>query len=99
MGEFFNTHRKHGHRFGAVDEYDYERMADCFMAMPLHANLFECVNPTGDRDRNRIEGGTHIFGVAYNVSILRTFHIRDAASIARAGGPMAWVLQKCAKIY
>jgi hypothetical protein len=90
---------RHGHEFGAADEYEYERLADAFMSMPLHPDIYECINPTGKNDRNRLEGMTRYFGVAHSVSVLRTFHIRDASSIAYRGGPMGFVLHKCAEVY
>jgi hypothetical protein len=89
---------KHGHSFGAADEFEYERMADAFMAMPSHPDLHECFNPTL-QDRIRLDATTRYFGVAYNVSMLRTFHIRDAFSIAYRGGPLAFVRYKCSEVH
>jgi len=89
---------KHGHTFGALDEFDYERMADIFMSSPIHLNLFECVNPTGTQDRIRLDGITRQFGVDFSRGI-RTYHIRDAAGIARRGGPLGFVTHKCAEVY
>lgn len=90
---------KHGHKFGAADEFDYERMADMFMSQPMHADLFECINPTGDHDRNRIEGTTRFFGVAYGSSLVRTLHIKTASQIAAKGGPLGYVLYKCSEVF
>jgi hypothetical protein len=89
---------KHGHKFGALDEFDYERLADAFMTAPLHPNLFECNRIVGTFDRIRLDGTTHYYGVAYNVSVVRTFHVKDAAGIAHRGGPLAFVLYKCAEV-
>jgi hypothetical protein len=89
---------KHGHEFGAVDEHEYEKLADFFMSMPPNANLYECVNPTGTNDRNRLDGITLHFGVDFSRGI-RTFHIRGAFSIAHRGGPRGFVNHKCAEIY
>jgi len=88
------THfHKHGHRFGAATENDYEKMAEAFMSQPLHADLYECTRTDGDRIR--LEGITHYYGVAYDVTIIRTFHIRDAHGIAMRGGPAGFVAHKC----
>lgn len=91
-------YQKHGHRFGATDEFDYERLADAFMSSPLHPNLFECYRTTGTFDRIRLDGSTRYYGVAYNISILRTFHIKDASGIAHGGGPQPYVMRKCAEV-
>jgi hypothetical protein len=89
---------KHGHRFGAVDEYDYERLADAFMSSPLHPNLFECYRMVGTMDRIRLDGSTRHYGVAYNVTVLRTFHVKDASGIAHRGGPLLFVQHKCSEV-
>jgi hypothetical protein len=89
---------KHGHVFGAADEFDYERMADIFMLSFLHLNMFECVNPTGTRDRIRLDGITRHFGVDFSMGI-RTYHIRDASGIARRGGPLGFVTHKCSEVH
>jgi len=89
---------KHGHKFGAATEQEYERMADEFMARPLNADLYECVSSHGRRDRIRLEGTTRYFGVAYKVNTISTFHPRDAHAIASKGGPLGFVLFKCAEV-
>jgi hypothetical protein len=89
---------KHGHWFGALNEFDYERMADAFMSMPKHPNLHECHRITGFRDRIRLDAITLYYGVAYNVNIVRTLHIKDAAQIAHHGGAAAYVAFKCAEV-
>lgn len=88
---------KHGHKFGAVDEFDYERMADVFMGLPLHPNIHECYRAFGTFDRIRLDALTRYFGVAYNGMILRTFHTRSVAEIAARGGPQGFVLYKCSE--
>ena len=91
---------KHGHEFGAANEFVYEQMADAFMSLPanLHLNLVECSRTTGTFDRIRLDGTTGYYGVAYNVLTIRTFHLKDIAVIARTGGALAYVLRKCAEV-
>ena len=89
---------KHGRDFGAKDEFDYERMADAFMSAPMRPNLYEGTRATGDHDRIRLDAITRHFGVAYNVLTIRTYHIRDAHSIAMRGGPAAFIAFKCAEV-
>ena len=89
----------HGHEFGAADEFEYERMADAFMSDPLQGDLLECTNPTGDHDRIRLHAITLHFGVAYNVTIVRTYHIRNALGVARKGGPLGFITAKCAEVH
>jgi pyocin large subunit-like protein len=88
---------KHGHKFGAVDEFDYERMADVFMSSPMHPNMHECYRATGTLDRIRLDALTRFFGVAYHGMVLRTFHPRNAHEIALKGGPQKFVLFKCSE--
>ena len=94
-----STHfMKHGHKFGATSEEEYERMADEFMAKPLDADLYECTAPHGRNDRIRLEGATRYFGVAYRINTIATFHPRGAHAIASKGGPLGFVLFKCAEV-
>jgi hypothetical protein len=96
---------KHGLSFGACDEHEYERMADDFMALPLHPMLHECVNPTGTRDRNRLHEVTLWFGVAYNSGgtgfpdVIRILHIRRMSEIVRHNGAAGFVSYQCRKVY
>jgi hypothetical protein len=89
---------KHGSKFGAVNEFDYEQMADAFMSAAMHPNLYECVKSTGTHDRIRLDGITRHYGVAYNVLTIRTYHIRDEYSINLRGGPAGFVAFKCAEV-
>jgi hypothetical protein len=93
---------KHGHKFGAADEFEYERMADAFMTAPAHPNLYEGVRATasraGSRDRFRLDAITLHFGIAYGVLELRTYHIRDPHGIAMHGGPAGFIAHKCAEV-
>jgi len=90
---------RHRHEFGVADEFEYERLADAFMTAPIHADIHECTNPTGDHDRNRLDGSTRHFGVAYGTLTIRTYHIRDSFSIAYRGGPAGFVAYQCAKVH
>jgi hypothetical protein len=88
---------KHGHKFGAASELDYEQMADAFMSEPLNGDLHECISPHGARCRNRIQASTLYFGVALH-AIIRTFHPKDANGVAKRGGPAAYVAYKCSEV-
>jgi hypothetical protein len=88
---------KHGHKFGAATEEEYERMADAFMAKPVTIDIYECTSPFGRHDRNRLDGSTLYFGVAYGVDIIATFHPRGTYDVNSKGGPLGFVLAKCAK--
>ena len=90
--------QRHGNAFGAANEFDYERMAEAFMAAPIHSDMHECYRTTGTLDRIRLDALTLHFGVAYNVVIIRTYFIRSASEIARSGGPAAFVAAKCAQV-
>jgi hypothetical protein len=88
---------KHGREFGAADEYEYERLADAFMSAPWYTGLHEGVRIVGN-DRIRLDEVTRHYGVAFNGTTLRTYHIRDAFSIAHWGGAAAFVAHKCAEV-
>jgi len=90
---------RHGNEFTAVDEFEYERLADAFMSAPAHADMHECVNPTGTNDHNRLDASNRHFGVAYGRLIIRTYHVRDAFSISYWGGPAGFVAHKCAEVH
>jgi hypothetical protein len=94
---------KHGHKFGATSETDYERMADAFMSQPPRPDLYDgtCVNPrpNGVIDRLRLEGLTLHFGVAFGVDTVRTFHPKSQRKVVGAGGPRAFVDQECLEIF
>lgn len=90
---------KHRYAVGAKDEFEYERMADAFMSGPMHPNLFECTNPTGTRDRVRLDAGTRFLGIAYGVLTIRTLHTRSVTQIAAQGGPAGFVAHKCAEVH
>ncbi len=89
---------KHGHKFGATSEAEYERMADEFMSKAITADIYECTSPHGRRDRNRLEGSTLYFGAAYNGDTIATYFPRSAMAVQRKGGPLGFVLSKCAEV-
>ncbi len=88
---------KHGHKFGAASELEYERMADAFMSQPLNHDLLQCISLHGARCRNRIQASTLYFGVALHLSI-RTFHTKDANGVAKKGGPASYVAALCSEV-
>jgi hypothetical protein len=58
------THfRKHGHKFGAATETDYERLADSFLFGAMDFDTQDCVRPQGI-DRVRFKGSNRYLGVA-----------------------------------
>lgn len=87
---------KHGGTFNARDEFEYERLADHFMSIPLDVDIFECVSASGNR--NRLQSATRWFGVAYNGLTIRTLHIRSVENIAARGGPLGFVNHKCSEV-
>lgn len=88
---------KHGHKFGAATEADYESMADVFMSQAPNPDLHDCIRHVKTNDRIRLEGATRFFGIAYGVLTLRSFYPKDASAIAADGGPAGFVARKCAE--
>jgi hypothetical protein len=78
------THfRKHGHKFGAATESDYERLAEQFLFGAMDSDMQDCIRPDGI-DRIRFKSGNQYFGVAIIAqSFVRTFYPVEAQHIAR----------------
>jgi len=89
---------KHGKDFGAVDEFEYERMADRFLFGQMPAETQQCLRPNGD-DRIRFDFISVDFGVA-NVlpEFVRTFYRVKTVKIARHGGPAGFFAYECARV-
>jgi hypothetical protein len=88
---------KHGHKFGAVDAPEYERMADAFMYGPMDDDTNECIRPEGI-DRVRFGFVTHYEGIACRVpapEVIRTFYPVRLTTIARRGGEASYFTFEC----
>jgi hypothetical protein len=88
---------KHGHEFGALNEFDYEIMAETFMSAIMRPNMRECCRTTGTHDRCRIDGTTRQFGIAYDVLTIRTYYVVTASKIRRYRSAVGYVQAQCAK--
>lgn len=89
---------KHGHKFGAADASEYERMADEFMYGPLDIDTHECIRPSGI-DRVRFGFGTHYEGVARRFpEFVRTFYPVKATIITRHGGEAEYFAYECSRM-
>jgi hypothetical protein len=90
---------KHGHKFGASDASEYERMADAFMYGPLDDDSRECVRPDGV-DRVRFGFVTHYEGITCLIpapEVLRTFYPVKITTISRHGGEAAYFAFECGR--
>lgn len=90
--------KKHGHEFGAADEFEYERMADAFMSCPMHANMLERRRAKGDKDRLRLHVVTRHFGVACGVLTVKTYFVVTMSKFIRDGGPTGYIDARCAEV-
>ena len=89
---------KHGHKFGAADAFEYERMADVFMFGAIGIDTRECIRP-GNIDRVRFDFGSHYQGVACIVpEFVRTFYPVRARTVANHGGEERYFAYECARI-
>lgn len=91
---------KHGHKFGAADASEYERMADEFMfgAQPVDAR--DCMRPNYG-DRVRFGFVSHLEGVARRIpapECVRTFFPAKRTTIARHGGEAGYFRFECDRI-
>jgi len=94
---------KHGHKFGAATEEEYERMADAFLFGEMHADTSECTRPpcvrSGLIDRLRFGSTSRHFGVACTQpEFLRTFYPVEPKVIARHGGAPGFFRYECARV-
>ncbi len=88
---------RHGHEFGAVDEVQYERMADAFMVGPMTITTRECVRPNRTH-RVRLNYVNKHFGVAVvNGEIVLTYYIVPLHKIIRRGGIAAVFAYECGR--
>src|SRR5258708_4701747 len=87
--------QSHGQQVGAVDEFEYERMADDFMAQRLSPVLQQCYRP--NNDRVRLEFMTRHIGVIRTHSV-RTFYIVSTARIAHFGGAAPYFRFECNRV-
>lgn len=101
---FLNTEKrgihfaKHGHEFGAQDEFEYERMADEFVMGPIVLPTDECVRESGG-DRVRFNPFSHYFGAAStNPRFVRTFYIPRAEWINSHGGNSGFLAYECGRV-
>lgn len=94
-----DTHfAKHGHKFGATDAVEYERMADHFMFDAMDANTRECLRPRHS-DRFRFGFVTHLAGVvAMQTNFLRTFYPVEPINITRRGGEAGYFYFQCSRV-
>jgi hypothetical protein len=91
--------QKHGHKFGASDEFHYERMADAFMNAPMQLGMHEGTvkRQNGVVDRLRLQEVTLYYGVIYNVSVVRSFYPRHPREITSHGGAAGFIVAKCSE--
>lgn len=69
---------KHGAEVGAIDEEDYERLADEFLGGPLLDTMNECIRRI-DNYRIRWDRRSNLFGVLSGDSYILTFYLADPA--------------------
>jgi hypothetical protein len=90
--------QKHGHEFGAADEFVYEQMADNFMSRALDADTAECVR-VARADRVRLGCTLRHFGVACTApAFVRTFYSISQTKIANRGGCAGFLAHECARV-
>jgi hypothetical protein len=89
---------KHGHKFGASDALEYEKLADEFLYGPMDISTHECIRPRGI-DRVRFDYGTHYEGVACRVpDFVRTFFPVSLRLIRRHGSEARYFAFECGRV-
>ena len=93
---------KHGHKFGASDADEYERMADHFMYGPLDSDTRKCkrpVGPLGPGDLFRFGFVSHYEAAAcVQPAFVRTFHPVEIRHILRCGGEEGYFSYQCSRV-
>jgi hypothetical protein len=91
---------KHGYKFRAVDQFEYERMADVFMFGEQGKDTHECIR-TNAPDRVRLDFGTKYFCVSRltpKPECLRTFYPVKRTTVAYHGGLASYMQYECGRI-
>jgi hypothetical protein len=89
---------KHGHEFGAVDEFEYERMADEFVCGVMVPPTAQCFRPKGGH-RVRFNVVSCHFGVACMLpEFVRTFYIPNVHWIGSHGGNAGFLAYECGRV-
>ena len=89
---------KHGHKFGATDEREYEQLAEQFMFGPMNADTRQCIRPNGV-DRLRLEEAVRHFGVAcIQPEFIRTFYPIAQHKIDSRGGTAGYLAYQCGRV-
>ena len=65
--------KKHGAVFGALNEIEYERLADAFLRGPKGSTVLEYIRSQGDCVR--FDPVTNEFGVIDSTGVVRTYFI------------------------
>ena len=87
--------RKHGHKFGAATETDYERLAEQFLFGIMDSDTQDCIRPDGI-DRVRFKNSNRYLGVAIIApGFVRTFFPVEAWHIAHYGGTVGYLAFEC----
>lgn len=85
---------RHGHEFGAADEFEYERLADAFMSQAVSPVLQQCFRTTGGRVRFHFM--SYHFGVARGQpESVRTFYVVPVAKVNGRGGVAGFFQSEC----
>jgi hypothetical protein len=90
--------RKHGHKFGAADEFIYEAMADAFMNGPMNTTTQERIR-VNRVDRLRLDFTTAHFGTAcISPRFVRTFYPVAPLMLAKHGGCAGFLAYECGRV-
>jgi hypothetical protein len=92
---------KHGHKFGAADAEEYERMADTFVLGATAGDARDCIRPN-DGDRVRFGFVTHLEGIVRRrpePECVRSFYPVRETIIARHGGEAGYFSYECARAF
>ena len=88
---------KHGHKFGARSDIEYERLADAFMSGAMDADTWECVRP-GRVNRVRFRTTNRHLGIAcIHPAFIRTFYPVSAGHVAHYGGSAKYFAYECGR--
>lgn len=91
---------KHGHKVGAADAFEYEKMADDFMFRLAVSDARDCIRPN-EGDRVRFGFVTHLEAVSRRLpppECIRTFYPVRPALIARHGGEVRYFEYECGRV-
>jgi hypothetical protein len=88
---------KHGHKFGAANADEYEKMAEDFMYGPMKISMRECTRPNKAHRLRYNDLNRHFGAACVAPAVLMTFYPVPSRTIHHHGGNAAYFAHECGR--